>query len=54
MTVLLFIAVIAVGLAVGGYIGVRYAEAKHRLDTDLAEFLLVPDELDGDRWRWGR
>ena len=52
MTILIICAVIAVCLAVGGYVAVLYATRKHNLNTDLAQFLLVPDELDRDRWRW--
>ena len=54
MTLLIICAVFAVALALGGYLGVRFSNASHQLNADISRFLLVPDELDRDRWRWGR
>ena len=56
------LAVIAVSLAVGTWLGIRWAEASHRIDRSLNEVLMsLPvddwDDLeaaDRDRWRWGR
>ena len=47
MTVLMFVAVVAVALAVGGYIGVRFANASHKLDADIASLLLVSPRIGG-------
>ena len=54
MTLLIICAVFAVALAVGGYIGVRLSNASRHLNADISRYLLVPDELDRDRWRWGQ
>ena len=54
MNVLILCAVFAVALALGGYLGVRFSNASHQLNADISRFLLVPDELDRDRWRWGQ
>jgi hypothetical protein len=53
MTVL---AIIAVTLAIGTWIGFRWADASHRLETDLTAYLasIPADEwrTDLDGWRW--
>ena len=54
MTFLIVCAVFAVALALGGYLGVRFSNASHQLNADISRFLLVPDGLDRDRWRWGQ
>lgn len=52
MNILWFVAFIAAGLVVGGWIGIRWAETSSRIDADIAS--LLPDDLDAERWRWGR
>jgi hypothetical protein len=54
------IAVIAVSLAVGTWFGIRWNEAKHRLDQTLQQVVMTTpledaellEALDRDRWRW--
>jgi hypothetical protein len=57
------IAVIAVSLAVGTWFGIRWNEAKHRLDQTLQQVIMTTplqeqwdaellEALKRDRWRW--
>jgi hypothetical protein len=57
------IAVIAVALAVGTWFGIRWNEAKHRLDQTLQQVVMTTplqeqwdaellEALERDRWRW--
>jgi hypothetical protein len=61
------IAVIAVALAAGTWFGIRWAEAKHRIDQTLQQVVMstpldewdkakwdteLHEALDRDRWRW--
>lgn len=45
MTIL---AVFAVSLSLGGWLGVRYSEAKHRLSGDLTTYLLT---IPNSEWK---
>lgn len=38
--VLIFLASIAVALAVGGWAGIRYSDAVHSMDADLTHYLI--------------
>lgn len=54
------LAVIAVSLAVGTWLGIRWAEASRQMDdlittvlsTPLADTPPDPHLVDEDRWRW--
>jgi hypothetical protein len=60
------IAAIAVALAAGTWFGIRWNEAKHRIDQMLQEVVMstleewdkakwdteLHEALDRDRWRW--
>jgi hypothetical protein len=54
------IAIVAVALAVGTWFGIRWSEAKHRLDQTLQQFVMTTpledaellEAIDRDRWRW--
>lgn len=43
-----FLATIAVALAAGGWIGVRFADWQQRPDADLARFVASPPHEWGD------
>ena len=42
------VAVFAVSLAVGAWIGIRHSEAKHRSDRDITTYLLT---IPSDEWK---
>jgi len=57
------LAIVAVALAVGTWFGIRWNEAKHRLDQTLQQVVMTTplqeqwdaellEALDRDRWRW--
>ena len=55
------VAIVAVALAVGTWFGIRWNEAKHRLDQTLQQVVMTTplvedaellEALDRDRWRW--
>ena len=42
------LAVFAVSLSLGGWLGVRYSEAKHRINRDLTSYLLT---IPNSEWK---
>ena len=62
------VAIVAVALAVGTWLGIRWNEAKHRIDQTLQQVVMstpleedwdkakwdteLHEALDRDRWRW--
>ena len=33
---------------------IRYAQARRVVSKDMTDYLLSVDDIDAERWRWGR
>lgn len=53
---MIWVALIAAGIALGGWAAIRVADARHETDADIARYVIsIPvEDLDADRWRWDR